>query len=187
MVEIKILAFALCTFFQTEDLRIMAETTIVTIDPIEKTVKIILEDPFTIIETNEDIEATKMQYNSIVDWSKTNTNWSNELDHFIKKELNIYNEQPEDDSCNKIFSIKLKYENEKDLETLGIWYNTTKNEFAINNTPDIHLTSDSARSEGNYWYFGVQEPFVYILKPFISLPSDFYDSKKNLNKVLNNL
>lgn len=182
MNEIKILAFALCTFFQTEEVRIMAETTIVSINPIEKSVEIFLEDPFTIIESNNDISETRAQYDSIVNWSKQNINWSKELDHLIEKKLKII--ISEDDSKIKAFTVKLNYENEKDLEVLGIWFNSLKNKFAINNTPDIHMTSDAAVGEGNYWYFNAQEPFAYILKPFDSLPTDFQKLKRKLNEVL---
>lgn len=184
MNEIKVLVFVLCSFFQTEEDRIFAEKATITIDPLDKTVEIILEDPFTIIDTNEDFEATRIQYDSILQWSNKNTNWSKELDHFIDKQLNVIHKDAEKDSKSSIFNIKLNYENEKDLEILGIWFNQAKNNYAINKTPDIHLSSEPIEGTGKYWYFDAEIPFGYILKPFANSTNEFYENKVYLKYVL---
>jgi hypothetical protein len=185
MNEIKVLVFVLCTFFQTEEDRIFAEKATVTIDPLEKIVEINLEDPFTIVKSNEDFAATRMQYDSIVYWSNTNTNWSKDLDHFVSKELHSSIEENLDLEMEN-FKIILNYEDEKDLEAIGIWFNTTKNKFAINNTPDIHMTSETAEANKNYWYFDAEVPFGYILKPFANSTANFSKNKVYLKDVLDN-
>lgn len=184
MIEIKAIVYILCSFFNTDEERILAETTVVSVDPIEKKVKIFLDETFAIIKTNEDFAATKVRLDSIVMWSETNSNWSKELDVFLSKNLEITYESYGDTSIPKSFAIELKYENEYDLEVFGIWFNKVFNQFSINKTTDINMYSDNAQPERLYVYFDASEEFNFIIKPYNNMSADFQEYKLPISEFL---
>lgn len=184
MIEIKVLVYILCSFFNTDEARILAETTVVSVDPLEKKVEILFEETFAIIKTNEDFAATKVHLDSIVKWSETNSNWSNELDIFLSKNLEITYESYGDTTIPKSFAIELKYENEHDLEVFGIWFDEVNNQFSINYTTDINMTSDNSTSDGKYIYFDASETFTFIMKPYNNIFADFQEYKLPISEIL---
>ncbi|UAB80083.1 hypothetical protein INR76_08035 [Marixanthomonas sp. SCSIO 43207] len=180
MEQIKILFFALASFFGIENGRIASDKTTITIHPQDKEIEIIQEGLFTVIQTEEDKTITLKQWNKIVDAEEKHTLiWSKELKEFPVKKFNFtFNSktiQPH---------ITLKYTKEKDLRVLGIWYNEEKNEFSINNIPQNNIKTEDGKLEGNYWIFNSENTITFTIEPFLQMPEKYREFKKPLIELL---
>ncbi|MEN8816399.1 MAG: hypothetical protein ABF274_05945 [Nonlabens sp.] len=115
MVEIKILFFALLSFFGIEDGRIAANKTTITIQPDSK--------------QESDNDLIMERWNRLL-VSQTNLIWSKELESFTNKTLRL-------DSIDGNIRphITMNYSSEKDLRSMGIWYNEDDKVFSINHIP----------------------------------------------------
>ncbi|WP_438968990.1 hypothetical protein [Nonlabens sp.] len=115
MVEIKILFFALLSFFGIEDGRIAANKTTITIQPDSK--------------QESDNDLIMERWNRLL-VSQTNLIWSKELESFTNKTLRL-------DSIDGNIRpyITMNYSSEKDLRPMGIWYNEDDKVFSINHIP----------------------------------------------------
>jgi len=178
--QIKILFFALASFFGIEDGRIASEKTTITIYPQNKEIQIIQERLFTVIQTKEDSTMVLEQWNKILDSKEKHTlTWSEELNDFSVKNFNftlVKNTiQPH---------LTLNYTKEKDLRNLGIWYNEERNKFSINNIPQHNIKTDDGKLEGNYWVFNAENAVTFTIEPFLEMPESYQKLKKPLKEIL---
>ncbi|HBY67653.1 MAG TPA: hypothetical protein DEG69_07815, partial [Flavobacteriaceae bacterium] len=118
MEHIAIIFYALSSFFGIEDGLIAAEKTEVTIYPKVQQIEIRQEGMFTIIQSKKDSTLVLEQWDKIFNWVERGTNFAKELNNFPVKKLTIT-------SSKSGFSpyLTFSYLNEKDLRTMGIWYN----------------------------------------------------------------
>lgn len=179
MEQIKIIFFALASFFGIENGNIAAEKTTVTVHPKIKKIEIIQEKLFTIVQNENDSKLALNQWNEILSARVNNKNWSTELNNFPEKNLQI------NTSKNEIQPhIALNYKEENDLKVLGIWYNEKSNTFSINNIPHQHITTSDGKLEGNYWFFNDDTTFSFTIEPFMQMPEDYKILKKSLDHIL---
>lgn len=179
MEQIQVIVYALLSFFGVENGRVGAEITTVTINSQTKIVEIIQEDLFTVIRSEEDKTLVLKQLEVVRKWEKGNDTWIKDLNSFPEKTFTLLSEV---DSIAP--RITLKYEDEKDLRNLGIWYNATKNEFSINHIPRDNLKTTDGKLVGNYWVFSGKENFSYRLEPFVKMPEKFKEFKMPLSELL---
>jgi len=168
MEQIKILFFVIGSFFGLEDGKIAADTTTVTINPIQKEITIVQEKLFTVIQTVQDKETVLKQWNLLYNSQDTATPWAKELTSFTNKTITY---QETDGGISP--KITLQYKTEEDLRALGIWYSKEKNQFSINHIPQQHLKTEDGKQDGNYWFFNATETFSFSLQPFIELPEQY--------------
>lgn len=179
MEQIKILFFALASFFGIEDGRIASEKTTITIYPQNKKIEIIQEGLFTVIQTKKDSTLVLEQWNKILDVKRKNTAWSKELNNFPVKSFNLK-------TINNVIQphLTLNYIKEKDLEALGIWYSEEKNEFSINNIPRDNIKTDDGKLKGNYWVFNAKNTITFTIEPFLQMPEDYKKLRRPLKELL---
>lgn len=179
MEQIKILFFSLLSFFGIEDSRIAANKTTITIYPVKKSIEIIQEDLFVIIDQESDTETVIDQWSGFINANKENPNWSKELESFTNKTLRL------DSIDGKIQpQITLNYSSEKDLRSLGIWYNENEKVFSINHIPIEYLQTKDGKLEGNYWRFDGTKNVNFIIKPFENLPENFTKFKRQFEEII---
>ncbi|MDT0554465.1 hypothetical protein [Patiriisocius hiemis] len=178
MEQIKIIFFALTSFFGIEDGKIAADKTTITIYPENKEIEIIQEDLFSIIQTEKDSLLVLDQWNKLLDLKKGNTTWSKELDSFPVKSF---------DYTSIKNTIKphliLSYSKEEDLRNLGIWYNENKNQFSINHIPQHNTKTSDGSLKGNYWVFNGESKFSFTIEPFLQMPEKYQKLKRPLKKL----
>jgi len=179
MEQIKIFFFVLASFFSTEDGRIVANTTTVTVHPASKEISIVQEDLFTIIRSQGDIPPILKEWETLSTWKEKVLPWAKELDSFAKKEFTLAVIK---DSIQP--NLTLSYTSEKDLRELGIWYNAVKNEFSINHNPEYNIKTETGSLQGNYWVFSGATSFSFTLHPFLQIPEQYLQFKKPLEELV---
>ncbi|PQJ32809.1 hypothetical protein BST92_13160 [Nonlabens arenilitoris] len=179
MEQIKILFFALLSFFNIENGRIAANKTTVTIDTIKKTVHIQQEKLFTIVETDTDATTVIDQWSLFLSLINKGNLWSKELQSYPMKEIKIHDK---DSIINPL--ITLKYSNPDDLRKLGIWYNESRNDYSINNVPSQNLKTHDGKLKVNYWVFKGDTTFTFTLEPYLHLPEQYQSLIKPLEELL---
>ena len=85
MEQIKIIFYALASFFAIENGRFAAEKTTVTIDPKQQQIEIIQEGLFTVIQSEKDSILALEQWNKIQVDKEKNIPWAKALDSFSIK------------------------------------------------------------------------------------------------------
>jgi len=162
MEQIKILFFALASFFGIEDGRIASEKTTITLYPDLREIEVIQEELFTVIQTEKDSILIVEQWNKICDSKSGKTVWSKELDSFPVKNFSLLPIK------NKIQPhLKLKYSQEKDL------YNKKKKQFSINNIPQHNIKTSDGQLEKNYWVFSAKDTITFTIEPFLQMPENY--------------
>lgn len=179
MEQIKILFFALCTFFGIEDGRIYAEKTTITVSPKEQYIKIVQNDLFSIIRTEKDSLFTIQQWNSLTNLKDHRSIWAKELDNFEIKNHNLTDLESHSKPV-----LQLSYSNEKDLRAMGIWYDAEKKQFSINHIPQNNIKTEHGKLEGNYWVFSADSTFTFSLEPFKEIPEPYKKFKKPLKAIV---
>ncbi|MGS2764786.1 hypothetical protein [Sinomicrobium sp. M5D2P9] len=186
MNEIKILFFALGSFFGVEDGRIVADKTTVHIHPQEQEIEIIQEDLFAFIQSENDEKLVLEQWDKIYNWKEKNTAWAKELDNFIFKDFKLSPVKMTTQTYLILIRphLTLKYTQEKDLASMGIWFNADKNKFYLNNIPDYNIQSDYGKIEGNYWVFSANDRITFTIEPYLKKTDKFNNSRIPLKKLL---
>ena len=179
MEQIKILFFALASFFEIENGRIAADKTTVTVYPEKKEIHIIQENLFSMIQSENDGTLVLEQWRALLSFKESNTSWAKELAGFPAKKLSF---TPEQDKIQPHLTIS--YSTEKDLEALGIWYNANKHQFSINEIPKQNIKTNDGKLSGNYWYFSAESTFSFTLEPFLEMPKNYQQFKKPLESIL---
>lgn len=179
MNKIEIIFYILASFFEVGNPRIAAENTTITIFPNKKEILINQTDLFAIIQTDKDRELTIKQWNKISNQDKRQLQWSNHLKNFPAKDIFI-------DSKNNIIKVqlRLRYNQFKDLEIFGIWYDEEQNELSINHIPELYIKTSEGQLVNNYWYFDLREKFSFELSPDINQPEHLKKFKIPLKEFL---
>lgn len=179
MEQIKLIFFALASFFGIEDGRIVSEKTTITITPENKEIEIIQQNLFTIIKTEEDSTLALDQWNKILYAKQRNTTWSKELDSFPVKSFDF---TPLKNTIQP--HLILNYSKQKDLRAFGIWYNQEKNQFSINNIPQHNINTNDGKLEGNYLVFNAKDTITFTIEPFLQMPENYQRLKRPLEELL---
>ncbi|MFL9831553.1 hypothetical protein ACSV4D_15190 [Flavobacterium sp. ARAG 55.4] len=182
MEQIKVIFFALASFFGIEDSRIAADKTTITIYPEKKEIEIIQEGLFSIVQTEKDSVLILEEWNKLSELKKGHTNWSGELDSFTMKSFDF---TPVKNAIQP--HLILKYSNEKDLRNLGIWYDENKNQFSVNHNEQDNLTTSDGNLEGNYWVFNGDHKFSFTLAPFLQMPENYLKFKRPLKELISSV
>lgn len=170
MLEIKIVFFILSTFFQTEEHRIFAEKTVVTISQKDKTVEVVQSQLFALVETEEEIQRASEQWKVLTQTPKSQLKWAEALQAFPEKQVQQKSAEaisPEGVAPISLI-LTLRYAKEEDLQALGIWFDKAKNQFSINEIPQLRIQSQDGRQEGNYWYFDAAKPVSFTFQPLLN-------------------
>ena len=179
MEQIKIILFALASFFGIENGRIAAEKADITIYPENKKIEVVQEKLFSILQSKTDSTLVVEQWNKILDLKRDEEAWSEELNEFPLKNFELFTNnntiQPH---------LILHYTEEINLKALGIWYNKEKNEFSINNIPQHNLKTDDGKLVGNYWVFKAKDTIAFSIEPFLQLPKAYEKLKTPLEKLV---
>lgn len=179
MEQIKIIFFALASFFGIENGRFVADKTTITVYPEKNEITIVQENLFTIIQSEDDKILALEQWDKLINWEERKISWSKELDSFPVKSFNLILEknviQP-----HLIFS----YSKEKDLRALGIWYSPDRNEFTINNIPQHNIKTKNGKLTGRYWSFKGDSIFSFTIEPFLQIPDNYQKLKIPLKELL---
>lgn len=179
MEQIKILFFALTTFFGIEGGLIAPEKTTVTIHPENKTIEVTQNNFFTITNSENEKTLVLKQWDKLYHWEKKQITWVKELDNFPTKRLSFTTEN------KKIQAhLKLNYANEKALKIMGIWYNKEKNEFSINHIPQHNIKTEFGKLEDNYLVFNGNNTFSFTIEPFLQMPEQYKKLKQPLEILL---
>lgn len=178
MEHIKIIFFALTSFFGIQDGRFAANKTTITIHPEKQEINILQEDLFTVIQSEEDSIMALEQWEKISHWKEKKTSWAKALDSFSIKSFNLIN-----DNTIKPQLI-LKYSGAEDLQAMGIWYDPQKNQYSINNTPQDNIKTKEGKLNGYYWYFDGNRSFSFSVEPFLKMPEKYLKLKVPLKEFL---
>lgn len=179
MEQIKIILFALASFFGIENGRIAAEKASITIFPENKKIEVVQEKLFSILQSKTDSTLVIAQWNKILEMKRNEKAWSEELSEFPLKSFEVFTNN------NTIQShVTLYYKEEINLKALGIWYNKEKNEFSINNIPQHNLKTDDGKLVGNYWIFKAKDTIAFSIEPFLQLPNAYEKLKTPLEKLV---
>jgi len=179
MEQIKIIFFALASFFGIENGMIFSEITTVSVYPANKEIQIIHDKLFVIIQSESDSNLVLKQWDECLNRTKSDTQWAQELHSFPIKRLEV---KSKGDTIQTILS--LSYEKESDLRNLGIWYNTDTNQFSINHIPQESITTNDGNLDGNYWYFDGDNAFMFTIEPFMQVPDQYLKLKVPLRELL---
>ncbi len=186
MDEIKILFFALGSFFGIDDARITADKTTVIIYPMYREITITQEDLFASIQSESDEKLVLEQWVKIYNWKEKNMAWAEELDNFIFKDCTLTPVKMTTQSHLVLIRphITLKYSQEKDLASMGIWFNADENSFYLNNIPEFNIQSDNGKLEGNYWVFSADDRISFTIEPYLKKTGKFDNSRIPLKKLV---
>lgn len=179
MEQIKILFFALASFFGIEGGKIVSEKTTISIYPQNKKIEILQEGLFTAIQTKKDSTLVLEQWNKILNMKEKKRAWAKELNDFPVKSINF---TPINNTIQP--HLILNYAKENDLRTLGIWYNEERNEFSINNIPQYNIKTNDGKLDRNYWIFKAKDTITFTVKPFLQMPEEYKKLRKPLKKLL---
>jgi len=169
---IKIMFFALGTFFGIENSQIGAEKTTVTIDPNAKTITVIQENLFTLIRHEADSLLISEQLTAILKEASTEKSQSPEEG---SKSLSFYTSGK--DNLNA--KIEITYTNHKDLKDYAIDC-SEDGSYSLINYPSWKLSTEDGTLKDKYWNFDGDATFEFILEPFKELPAEYEVYKKNL-------
>lgn len=166
MEEIKIIFFALASFFGIEGGRFAAEKTTIVVNPVDKKIEVIQEKLFTLVQSEKDSLEVLEQWNKMFFRNEKKTLWAVELDSFPVKKVSFNSE-------TKWPSLTLYYSDPKDLKVMGIWNNDQKNQFSINHIPKYNLKTKDGKLVGNYWVFNSEKTFSFTIEPFIGMTDNY--------------
>ncbi len=149
MIEIKLIFLLIGSFFMLEQPSLFAPKSVVTVDPIKKTVQI---DQIGMIFT--DMESDVLKNPDYLKIKNKEVKWVAETDAFSNKEVSWSVEG------NKLSSsIRMNYTDEHDLWAMGIFYEESK--FSIITDQNMKALKGKSKQEGDYLHFEVNEPFSF--------------------------
>lgn len=161
MEQIKVVFFAILSFFNVENGRIAATKTTVTVDTTSQTLQIQQENLFSITKNESETKVVVDQWNHFITMMDKDSAWSEDLKSFTDKKVQI--DTIEEGILPK---ITLSYSNTNDLRVLGIWFNELRNDYSINNVTAQNLKTSDGVLDGNYWVFKGDQVFSFTLEPF---------------------
>ena len=174
---IKVIFFAIGTFFGVENSIVMAEKTNVSIDTKTQTITINQNNLFTIIRNEQDsIKVAEQLYRiSNQATEEERYQWREEFNDYKLKTLDITTNK---EKKQLDISIKLKYNTSKDLKVFAIDYVEAENSYAIINIESWNIDTDKGELKGNYWYF--KDDISFSMSPAATMPEQYKPLKKDL-------
>lgn len=180
MEQIRIIFFVLTSFFGIEDGSIAADKTYVTVNPENKEIEIVQNGLFTVLQKENDGHLVMEQWGEILEIQENeNTSWATELANFPTKRFHF---TLRNDTIRP--HLLLTYATEDDLQALGVWYDSKRNQFSVNNIPHHNLKTKSGKLTGNYWNFKGDGSFSFTLEPFLEMPVYDQQIKIRLEELL---
>ncbi|WP_299680901.1 hypothetical protein [uncultured Dokdonia sp.] len=174
---IKIIFFALGTFFGVENSRIISEKTHVKIDPEKHIITVTHEHLFTMVQKEEDSIRVANELYRIANPAAGDTryDWREELTTYETKTL-VISTSPEQKQLNA--SIKLKYNTKEQLKDFAIEYVTEENSYALINIPEWNIETTTGVLKDNFWYF--KDEISFSLSPAENMPDAYRKYQKGL-------
>lgn len=173
---IKILFFAIGSFFGIENSRIASEKVLIQIDPNKKTILITQYNLFSIAQSKEDDLKVQQEFSTI---QEKEAKWISELEDFPLKSVQFSGTA--DSVINA--QIVLHYNKKSDLELFGIDY-SQEGHYSLVNFPNWHLKSSNTELKGNYWIFEDDNTFNFTLEPFKDTPFEYKEQIQFLSPSL---
>lgn len=179
MEQIKIIFFALASFFGMEDGRIVADKTTITVHPQKQEIQIIQENLFTVIQSENDTTLLLEEWDKLFHWKERKISWARELDSFPIKNFTLI---PTKETIRP--HLIFTYSNKEDLRMMGIWYNAEKNQFSINHIPQENIKTKNGKLVDNYWIFNGDSTFSFTIEPFLQMPEKYKKLKTPIKKIV---
>lgn len=176
MEPIKILFFALASFFGNEDSRIVSEKATIRITPVNMTIEVLLEDLFTVIITEEDKATVEKELKNLIAIQK-------EISKKISPDFTIKQfvfSTPAPGKLNA--TIQLQYKNWDALKDAGMSFSTADG-FTMINIEEWHLKTTDGKVNGNYIDFDAKKPFSFTIEPFGNMPEEYKNKKTSLRPL----
>ncbi len=173
MVEIKVAFYVLGALFGIKNSRIAAEKTLVTVDPIAKTIVIVEEDLFTVIQEENDSVLVSEEFLKI-----QKRDWIPEIQGYDEKSVEFYTDE------NNLLNAKvvLKYNTFEDLSTyaLGVAPN---GDYSLIQVPNWNVESIDGQLNDMYWNFDASKPFSFTMEAYKDMPEKYRADKVSLTAI----
>jgi len=176
MVAIKIIFFALGTFYGVDNTRIAAEIVTVDINLEKQIIQIELDNIFSVIATEQDSLLVASELESIGSpYAQNRLEWREEFDMYDWKTMELIS-----DSENRKLDgrIELKYQKRENLKDFSIDYSEETQEYAIINIPAWNIKTSHGELRGNYWYF--KDQISFTMQPGELMNDRIKQNKKSL-------
>ncbi|WP_046757520.1 hypothetical protein [Kordia jejudonensis] len=175
METIKIAFFALGIFFGIETASVIAEKTIVTVDPVATTINIQLKNLTAVYPKEKGNASIDTEFAKIYHKKE---NWNVQLDSFSEKSI-VYS-SPEKGVLDA--TITLKYNKPEDLNIFAIDVNR-EGKYSLINIPQWNLKTTDGKQNGNYWNFEPNTTFTFSLAPLENIPATYTAEKELLYSI----
>lgn len=162
---IKLLFFAIGSFFGMENSNIAATETIVTIHPIEKTIRIEQKNIIALLLQENDSVLIRQQ---LVTIKNQTLPWSEDLKDYPKTKLSF--SEGEDHTLHCI--IELHYNTPTDLRPYGISIQP-EGKYSLTNIPSWDIKTEDGVLNGNYWNFEPNAPFTFSIASLKDIPPQY--------------
>ncbi len=174
MDPISIYFFALASIIGMDNTSIVAQKTNITINPIEKTLEVHLEDLFSIIMTTDDSLTVAHELQQIVEFH-TNAGKKTAENLIIEDIVLSKNDQ----QLNA--TLKGRYTDPKVLADAGISFEASATgEFSMINIPDWNIRSSDAVLKGNYWIWTADKPVTIVMESFENMPDEYRKHRRSI-------
>lgn len=172
METLKVVMFAIGTFFSQTDANIIADKTIFSMDPKAQSIEITEKNVIGIFMATEDTAYVKEALKSMYE----DHDWVNVMYRYPDLDIKfVVTEEGLD------IIITMKYTDTKDLEYLGIMKDPETGEYFIYNG-NWNISSDDGRyeEERDRFMFDQNEPFSFVTDPLVNLPEPYASHKQSV-------
>lgn len=173
---VKVIFFAIGSFFGVQNSTIFAETTMVHIDVDKKIIHITHNNLFSMIRNETDslkVSEELYRIGSIMDKNER-YNWREEFNKFPAKTLDFTSDKTNKQLHGKIV---LHYNSKEQLKNFSIDYVKDDDSYAMINIPVWNIKTDTGELKGNYWYFKDDIVFTMTLD---NIPDQYKTNQKSL-------
>ena len=174
---IKIIFFALGSFFGIENSNIIAEKTQVIIDIENHVIEVEQHDLFAIIRNEQDSIRVSQELYRIGNRAAGDKHYKfrSEFDSYTSKtsEIVYHKKEQRIDA-----SIKLRYNTPADLKDFAIDYVPEDDSYALINVDSWNIETTTGVLKGNYWYF--KDQISFSLSPAATMPEKYKSYKTSL-------
>ncbi|TCK69121.1 hypothetical protein DFQ05_0636 [Winogradskyella wandonensis] len=175
MREIKIIFFAIGTFFGIENSSIFSVTTTVNIDTKQRIISITQENLFALSRSAEDSINIYNQLLKIGRPKDEVPSWRDEFKDYEFKTIELISDKNNNQLNAK---IQLKYNHQKQLEDYAIDYVSDSNEYALINIDSWNISTEKGSLKENFWYF--DSDISFTLSPTKTMPEAYKIHKTSL-------
>lgn len=175
METIKLVFFVLGVFFGIETTSVVAEKTIVTVDPISNVMEIQLKNLLAVYPKENDPTLVEKEFSEI--YAKKDR-WNSLFDAYLKKSI-VYN-SPKKGVIDA--TITLKYSEPEDLKIFAIDINP-EGKYSFINIPQWNVETTDGIKNSYYWNFEPNATFSFSLSPLENVPENYTVNKELLFTV----